>query len=52
MTLGGWMTMILSVGFVTGLLGWCVWRVLREPGATQHLHTPADIETEDDHFRT
>jgi len=35
MTLGGWITMLLSVGFVTGLLAWCVWLVIRkrpEPG--------------------
>lgn len=29
MTVGGWITMTLSVGFVTGLFGWCVYRVLR-----------------------
>jgi hypothetical protein len=28
MTTGGWITMILSVGFVTGLFVYCVWRVL------------------------
>ncbi len=48
MTLGGWIAMILSVGSVTWLLGWSVWRVLRTPGATRHIHAPADIETEDD----
>jgi choline-glycine betaine transporter len=47
MTLGGWITMLLSVGFVTGLLIWCVARVLRTPGATEHLHAPGDIEPED-----
>jgi hypothetical protein len=31
MTTGGWITMILSVGFVTGLFGWCIYRVLRGP---------------------
>lgn len=29
MTTAGWITMFLSVGFVTGLFGYCVWRVLR-----------------------
>lgn len=28
MTTGGWITMILSVGFVTVLFIYCVWRVL------------------------
>lgn len=29
MTLGGWINLILSVGFVTVLFIYCVWRVLR-----------------------
>lgn len=28
MTLGGWITMILSVGSVTVLFIWCLWKVL------------------------
>lgn len=28
MTTGGWLTMIFSVGFVTLLFAWCVWKVL------------------------
>jgi hypothetical protein len=33
MTLAGWFTMILSVGSVTGLFVYCVWRVLNgRPG--------------------
>lgn len=28
MTLGGWLNLILSVGLVTGLLGWCVVRLI------------------------
>jgi len=51
MTLGGWITMLFSVGFVTGLLIWCVARVLRTPGAAQPLRAPADIER-DVGFRT
>ena len=31
MTLGGWINLILSVGFVATLFGWCISRVLREP---------------------
>jgi hypothetical protein len=29
MTPGGWITLFLSVGFMVGLLGWCVWKLLR-----------------------
>lgn len=47
LTTGGWTIMILSVGFVAGLLGWCVWKVVSTPGETEHLHTQADIETPD-----
>ncbi len=47
MTTGGWVIMLLSVGFVTLLLGWCVWRVLSIPGSEKHLHSPADIHTPD-----
>jgi len=28
MTPGGWIVMTLSVGFVTALFGWCLWRTL------------------------
>ena len=36
MTTGGWLTMIFSVGFVTVLFVYCVWRVLfgPKPGST------------------
>lgn len=47
LTAGGWGVMLLSVGFVTGLLLWCMWRVLATPGETEHLHSQADIETPD-----
>jgi heme/copper-type cytochrome/quinol oxidase subunit 2 len=47
MTAGGWVIMILSVGFVVGLLTWCVWKVISTPGAAEHLHSQADIETPD-----
>lgn len=47
MTIGGWITMILSVGSVTILLGWCIWKVLNTPEATRHLHGELDIDTKD-----
>jgi hypothetical protein len=40
MTIGGWITMILSVGFVTGLFAWCIYRVLKgpeHPGGYAHV---------------
>jgi hypothetical protein len=47
MTIGGWITMIVSVGFVTGLLSWCVYKVLTTPEATRHIHGELDIDTRD-----
>lgn len=47
MTAGGWVIMFLSVGGVTSLLSWCIFRVLTTPGSTEHLHSQADIETPD-----
>lgn len=44
MTTGGWINMILSVGFVTVLFVWCVWKVLfgkhpeHELGHVEPLH--------------
>lgn len=38
MTLGGWITMILSVGFVTGLFAWCIMRVLRSSHKEKFEH--------------
>ena len=47
MTIGGWITMIVSVGFVTILLVWCMWKVLTTPEATKHLHGELDVDTKD-----
>lgn len=47
MTVGGWIIMVLSVGFVTLLFGWCLWKVLSMPGSTQHIHSEHDIDTHD-----
>jgi len=37
MTIGGWITMVLSVGFVTCLFAYCMYRVLRSPAQADHL---------------
>ncbi len=38
MTTGGILIMILSVGTVTALFGWCIWKVLTTPQETEKLH--------------
>ena len=38
MTLGGWITMILSVGSVTLLLLWCIYKIITTPGEAEHVH--------------
>ena len=46
LTAGGWMAMILSVGLVTLLLSWCIYRVMRESSAKK-VPAPVDIDTGD-----
>ncbi len=43
----GWVVMIVSVGGVVAFFSWCMYKVLTTPGATEHLHSQADIETPD-----
>lgn len=31
MTPGGWINLVLSVGFVVALFAWCIWRTLKGP---------------------
>lgn len=38
MTLGGWIIMLVSVGSVTLLFGWCIWKVLTSEGEEDKLH--------------
>ncbi len=38
MTLGGWITMGLSVGSVTALFLWCMWKVFTTPGESDRMH--------------
>jgi hypothetical protein len=46
-TAGGWIMMTAGVLGMTGLLVWCVVKVLATPGATEHLHSQVDIDTGD-----
>jgi hypothetical protein len=47
LTPGGWLIMFLSIGCVTTLFGWCLYRVLSGPrSAAGHLHG-MNIETPD-----
>lgn len=47
MNTGGLLIMLLSVGSVTVLFGWCIWKVLTLPGETEHVHG-FEIETPDE----
>ncbi len=46
MTLGGWIIMIISVGSVSTLFGWCVYKVLTTPNEEEKMHG-FEIETPD-----
>jgi hypothetical protein len=47
MTPGGWINLLLSVGFVTVLFLYCLVRVMRGPGA-RHEHELAHVEPLDE----
>lgn len=47
MTTAGWIFMLCSCGFVTGLVVYCYYRVLTTPRTTTHMHAPLDIDTHD-----
>ena len=38
MTPGGWLIMGISVGSVTSLMIWCIYKVIQTPDETEHLH--------------
>lgn len=48
MTLGGWIIMVLSVGSVTSLFSWCIYKVLVTPEEEEKIHgfeiEPPDIK--------
>ncbi len=47
MTTGGWILLVLSVGFVSCLTFYCFYRVFTTPHSEEHLHAPLDIDTQD-----
>ena len=38
MTSSGWIIMLLSVGTVTSLFAWCIYKVLTSPEESEKLH--------------
>jgi len=46
MTLGGWIIMICSVGTVTCLFTWCIYKVLTTEGEEEKIHG-FEIDTPD-----
>lgn len=51
MTAGGWITMFLSVGSITTLFVWCIYRVLRGPTDPEHLAHVEPISDEESEQR-
>ena len=47
MTPGGWIILIISVGTVTALFSWCIYKVFTTPGETEHMHG-FEFETPDE----
>lgn len=47
MTIGGWIMMTLSIGFVLALNIYCFGKVLRTPQSQDHMHAPLEIDTKD-----
>lgn len=43
----GVLMMVLSNGLVIGLMLYCLYRVLRTPGTSEHEHAPLEIDTLD-----
>jgi hypothetical protein len=47
MNTGGWLMLILGVGGMTTLLGWCIHTVVTRPQSQEHLHSLRDIDPGD-----
>lgn len=48
MTTAGTLIMLLSVGTVTILFGWCIFKVMTTPDASTHVHA-VELDTPDMH---
>jgi hypothetical protein len=48
MTTGGLLIMIASVGTVTVLFGWCIWKVLTMPAEADKVHGVVEKHTPDE----
>jgi len=46
-TIAGWIIMLISVIGMTSLFFWCIRKVLTTPEASEHVHSPADIDPHD-----
>ena len=38
MTFAGWITLIVSIGSTSVVFFWCIYKVLKTPDETDHLH--------------
>ena len=47
MTAGGWINLLLSVGFVTTLFTWCIYKVVTTPDEPEKMHG-FEFETPDE----
>ncbi len=47
MTLAGWIMMGFGVCGITGLILWCIMKVIRTPASTEHLHAQTNIDPHD-----
>jgi hypothetical protein len=47
MTTAGWVIMIVAIAGMTGLLAWCIYKIVKTPEAPKHLRAPVEIDTGD-----
>jgi hypothetical protein len=47
MSIAGWIIMLAACGGITGLLAWCIFKVVSTPGASEHIHAQTDIDPGD-----
>lgn len=47
MTIGGWIFMVCSIGFVVWLVSFCYYRVLSGPSAAERMQAPPGTDTHD-----